>query len=446
MSAKPGRNDPCPCGSGKKFKRCCLPRQQEAARETAQRETLFTEYEDELDETGFDTDDLQHDFLDEDWPPIDVRTITRVRYTCGMVDRLADLRRGRGLRVTEWAAPDIPQTVLDSIEREDLPALEGEWGDSTVGDPVQVDMIDLETDDDIFSIEILNRGIYLVGADSDEIQRIHRACETLRSNEATGRRATVIDASSNEAPQDGAAIDLANTAKQHRQQPGMCDLCGAIITRRTSRTHFATCASAHDDHRTGAERELVHLQAAAPGLPAYWLDIEVRTDARLEALDAFLRETWLECCGHLSMFSIGGVEYYSRGYEFDTWPFPFSGRQRPAQHSMTARLADALPAVGERFRYEYDFGSTTGLELKVIGTRTGRLGRKPLRLLARNTQPMWPCAICTEPATLLCSFCYADGVNPFACRKHKRRHACGERDRFMPVVNSPRMGVCGYSG
>ena len=23
-SPKPGRNDPCPCGSGKKFKRCCI--------------------------------------------------------------------------------------------------------------------------------------------------------------------------------------------------------------------------------------------------------------------------------------------------------------------------------------------------------------------------------------------------------------------------------------
>lgn len=23
MSDKPGRNDPCPCGSGKKFKKCC---------------------------------------------------------------------------------------------------------------------------------------------------------------------------------------------------------------------------------------------------------------------------------------------------------------------------------------------------------------------------------------------------------------------------------------
>jgi hypothetical protein len=26
---KVGRNDPCPCGKGKKFKRCCLPKQDE---------------------------------------------------------------------------------------------------------------------------------------------------------------------------------------------------------------------------------------------------------------------------------------------------------------------------------------------------------------------------------------------------------------------------------
>jgi tetratricopeptide (TPR) repeat protein len=28
--AKPGRNDPCPCGSGQKYKRCCLPKDQAA--------------------------------------------------------------------------------------------------------------------------------------------------------------------------------------------------------------------------------------------------------------------------------------------------------------------------------------------------------------------------------------------------------------------------------
>jgi len=33
--AKIGRNDPCPCGSGQKHKRCCLPRDEEAAAERA---------------------------------------------------------------------------------------------------------------------------------------------------------------------------------------------------------------------------------------------------------------------------------------------------------------------------------------------------------------------------------------------------------------------------
>jgi len=33
--AKVGRNDPCPCGSGQKYKRCCLPREEAAAAERA---------------------------------------------------------------------------------------------------------------------------------------------------------------------------------------------------------------------------------------------------------------------------------------------------------------------------------------------------------------------------------------------------------------------------
>ena len=33
--AKIGRNDPCPCGSGQKYKRCCLPRDEAAAAEHA---------------------------------------------------------------------------------------------------------------------------------------------------------------------------------------------------------------------------------------------------------------------------------------------------------------------------------------------------------------------------------------------------------------------------
>ena len=33
MIAKPGRNDPCPCGSGAKYKKCCLAKEEALARE-----------------------------------------------------------------------------------------------------------------------------------------------------------------------------------------------------------------------------------------------------------------------------------------------------------------------------------------------------------------------------------------------------------------------------
>ena len=32
---KAGRNAPCPCGSGKKYKHCCLPKDEDAAREAS---------------------------------------------------------------------------------------------------------------------------------------------------------------------------------------------------------------------------------------------------------------------------------------------------------------------------------------------------------------------------------------------------------------------------
>jgi SEC-C motif len=32
---KTGRNDPCPCGSGKKYKKCCLPKHEAQDRERA---------------------------------------------------------------------------------------------------------------------------------------------------------------------------------------------------------------------------------------------------------------------------------------------------------------------------------------------------------------------------------------------------------------------------
>src|SRR5438552_17377165 len=114
---------------------------------------------------------------------------------------------------------------------------------------------------------------------------------------------------------------------------------------------------------------------------------------------------------------------------------------RQDERNSNLKLYDVLPDNGEHFEYEYDFGSTTSLQLELVGERMGRTGRPAARLLARNTPPVWPCAICGQPATLVCAYCVQAEGKAFVCTTHRRRHACGE-EAFLPVVNSPRMGVC----
>ena len=52
-----------------------------------------------------------------------------------------------------------------------------------------------------------------------------------------------------------------------------------------------------------------HLLVEGYRLPMYWMHLEVASGTTLATLDHFLRATWLECCGHLSAFEIGGVRY-----------------------------------------------------------------------------------------------------------------------------------------
>jgi hypothetical protein len=448
MSDKPGRNDPCPCGSGKKYKRCCLATDA-AARAPSRQQALFDAAG--LDERNGDLSDPEPHA-----PILDVRAMRRVCYTRGFVKKLSDLRSGRGVRVTEWEAPHVPQEVLDSIAREAVDVLEGQWGDPKAGDPIQVDVLDLETETDIVSIEVFNRAISLIYGESEEMRRIHRVCGILeaaapddadRSVHPQGPSAPTLTIIRREAaPRTSAAVDMSDVLKQHRRQGGACALCGEALSRGKARSHVAGCAAVHDAS-TGAAQRLIHLRATAPGLPAYWLDVEVKADAKLDAIDSLLRRVWLECCGHLSMFTIGAVKYFSRGYDFEfTRGFGGFGRSQVVERSMSARCAEALPLSGEPFGYEYDFGSTTRLQLKVIGERTGRLGRQTARLLVQNAPPVWPCAVCRQPATLGCAYCLQDEGNAFVCAKHRQQHACGEEEGLLPVVNSPRMGVCGYTG
>ena len=198
--------------------------------------------------------------------------------------------------------------------------------------------------------------------------------------------------------------------------------------------HLSGCLPAHDARR-GAPVELLLLRVEGAEVPFYWLDLEAKVNAQFSDLDRFLRRTWLECCGHCSAFVIGPTRYTVAS----TGPF-----RRDGERSLRVRLDEVLGAMKTWFRYEYDFGSTTELRLRVRGSRLGVAGRQPVRLLARNEPPAWACHVCGAPATVLCSYC-ADERDPMLCDQHVKGHRCGD-EALLPVVNSPRMGVCGYTG
>jgi hypothetical protein len=71
----------------------------------------------------------------------------------------------------------------------------------------------------------------------------------------------------------------------------------------------------------------------------------------------------------------------------------------------------------------------------------------PLTLLIRNVPPVYECQECQQPAVRLCMECvYEDGAEGTLCERHAENHPHEEYGEPMPLVNSPRMGLCGYCG
>jgi hypothetical protein len=207
------------------------------------------------------------------------------------------------------------------------------------------------------------------------------------------------------------------------------------------RQHLRSCLE-REDGGAGRPSRLLWLRIQDAHGPLYWLDVEVKAAASLSDLDQFLRDFWLECCGHSSAFDIDRVRYESNtGFDEE---IDFGGPLGSTAHrTMSDRIGDALD-IGASGRYEYDFGSTTELKFKVLAERKGRIGSDPLRLLAFNEAPEWKCGVCGEAAALVDSAMPYGFGEAFYCDEH----ASEAEDEFalLPVVNSPRIGVCGYSG
>ncbi|MBI2859231.1 MAG: hypothetical protein HYX90_09150 [Chloroflexi bacterium] len=211
---------------------------------------------------------------------------------------------------------------------------------------------------------------------------------------------------------------------------GECHLCGGTFSRRAMAKHLNACRETHPGSSPGRHRErtarIFLLVVEGHNLPQYWMYLEVAADAALTHLDGFLRRIWLECCGHLSAFTIGSET-------FEMAPGGLSDT------NADVTLAEVL-GMGAVFYHEYDFGTTTKLRLQVSGERESVVKGGAVQLLARNNPPAISCSECGKPATQVCSEC--DG---WLCDTCAASHECGD-EMLLPVVNSPRVGMCGYTG
>jgi hypothetical protein len=118
----------------------------------------------------------------------------------------------------------------------------------------------------------------------------------------------------------------------------------------------------------------------------------------------------------------------------------------PDEVDMATR-AGGLFKKGLKLSYEYDFGSTTHLTLKVAGAREALIAApNEVRVLARNLPPHIPCGICHKNEAAFIDMENAYDESSWFCERCAEEHELNTEERTLPVVNSPRTGVCGYTG
>ena len=205
---------------------------------------------------------------------------------------------------------------------------------------------------------------------------------------------------------------------------GYCLYCNKLFSQQEIGKHLATHLAGME--KAADEKSAVnycHIEVEAAEM---FLHLLVKGDAKMKVIDNYLKDIWLDCCGHLSAFG-----------------------HKNFKVSMSHLVEDVMEPRIKIF-HDYDFGSTTRVFLK--GLKKYRLNEKEkVILLSRNEPLKILCTLCTkEPAAYLCTECFDGDCYSFFCEKcaalHEEECAAFTDYSQMRVVNSPRMGVCGYEG
>ena len=152
-----------------------------------------------------------------------------------------------------------------------------------------------------------------------------------------------------------------------KQSRGKCGFCEREMTKGGLSKHLRTCpqrkeAISEANQGPGKEQTLYRLQVQDAWLGDFWLHLEMKGSATLDDLDYYLRAIWLECCGHLSRFSIGG------------WG---------GDEISKKRRVEQVFRPGLELTHIYDFGTSSETLIKVVDVRKGKpLTPHPIFLMA----------------------------------------------------------------
>jgi len=179
---------------------------------------------------------------------------------------------------------------------------------------------------------------------------------------------------------------------------GKCLIC--LKTLRKNERHIINCTSTIQD-AAGDDCYLFYVASCE-----HWLYILVNADTTIKQLDKFLKEYWLECCGHKSVMK------------------NFMG-----QLKLTSIVKP------ENMEYEYDMGSTSFVDINYVATI--KYKTKGITVVMHNVDNNVVCSTCHK------NKCYCMDCNRATCVDCEQKCGKCENDEFYEYVNSPRLGLCG---
>jgi len=211
---------------------------------------------------------------------------------------------------------------------------------------------------------------------------------------------------------------------------GICYYCNKELTERTIKRHMKNCSEMKKvieekmKDTKGVRNQFIISLKDKYESNVYCIYVSIDANLQLQHLDRFIRDIWVECCGHLSAFYIDREIYNDNSDE---------------QYEMNVYLKDVLD-VNKKFEYQYDFGSTTHLILEVVDMIKVPKEFSQIEIIARNNEEKYKCYKCNDEAKYfnwntdewVCETC-SEGIDE-------------EELEEVDYCNSPRDGVCGYVG